>query len=328
MPMRDNFSVLNILTALCSGRLSRSEINFLIELSQSYAFSYLKFRYKNHSQVLLSEDLTLKELSIDAIAPLFERDDKGVFIKISKAFCDWEPRIESEERAVFFLNRLIAKSVEKYVAGILRQSDPFFSKILDSVNYLIGKENLVKKHILGMTYIICEGDNAKTGPLPDTGFILDLPADLFRDNKRMLSEILKYIGKYSDKVPAIPLNALVLKIKQIRYAEHPVSGVTANGNLTEVNSLLKKALDLTIAKMEGTYLEKNKINETEAMKIKNALTNVLKDMVNGGTAPGLHKYFLEQFPGLTFEDYEKRYQNIFEYLFKVMKSKIIEQIRD
>jgi hypothetical protein len=36
---------------------------------------------------------------------------------------------------------------------------------------------------------------------------------------------------------------------------------------------------------------------------------------------------LEQFSKLTFEDYERRYQNIFEYLFKVLKKEIAKQLK-
>lgn len=326
--MASKFSVLKILNDLYSGSLTRSEVNYLIELSQSYAFTYLKYRYKNRSQVLLSEDVTLNELSIDAIAPLFERDENGVFIKISKAFCEWEPRIESEERAVFFLNRLIAKSVEKYVAGLLRQSDPFFSKILDSVNYLVDKQGLVKKQFLGATYIVGQEDLTRSGPLPDAEFINGLPVILFRDNKIMLSAILDHIRNNSNKLPAIPLNALILKIKRLKYAENPQSITAVDQNLPEVDSIIRKAFDFTVAKLEVTYLGRNKITEAEAAGIRNGLANILKDVRDGGIVPGLHKYLLEQFPETSFEEYEKRYQNMFEYLFKVMKSKIAEQLKD
>ena len=67
--MKSTYSVLVILTLVCENKSSRSEVNHLIELSQSYAYSYLKYRYKNLSKILMSEDVTLQELAIDAIAP-------------------------------------------------------------------------------------------------------------------------------------------------------------------------------------------------------------------------------------------------------------------
>ncbi|MDP3831340.1 MAG: hypothetical protein Q8Q47_08725, partial [Ignavibacteriaceae bacterium] len=113
------------------------------------------------------------ELAIDAIAPLFERNENGELIQLIKAFNNWSPKIEAEEQAIFFLNRLVAKSTEKYASELLRQSDPFFSKILDSVNYLINKNGYIKKLIIGTTYIVENANTIKIGALPDSLSFID-----------------------------------------------------------------------------------------------------------------------------------------------------------
>jgi hypothetical protein len=325
--MKIAYSVLTILQSICENKSSRTEVNQLIELSQSYAYTYLKYRYKNLSKVLMAEDLTLQELAIDAIAPLFERNETGIFIKITKAFSDWEPRIDSEEKAVFFLNRIVAKSVEKYASELLRQSDPFFSKILDSVNYIIEKQGYKKKQILGTTYIVEDENLIKVGSLPDSKYINELPIELFSNNSKILVEIFNYLKSNTAKTYAIPLNVLVMKIKQFKSAGFNLADSVANGNEIEIESIISKALDVTISKMQESYLKKNKIDENEAKGIKKAIDSIVYDMRDGGINPGLHKYFLEQFSGLSFEDYENRYQNIFEYLFKVLKKEIAEQLK-
>jgi len=138
----------------------------------------------------MAEDLTLKEIAIDAIAPLFERNENGELTQIIKAFNNWTPKIETEEQAVFFLNRLVAKSIEKYASELLRQSDPFFSKILDSVNYLIDKNGYLKKFIIGTTYIVENENIIKIGALPDREFISELPIELFTDKKMQFQKYL------------------------------------------------------------------------------------------------------------------------------------------
>lgn len=324
--MKTSYPILNTLTNISERDVSRSEVNHLIELSQSYAYTYLKYRFKNLSKVLMAEDLTLQELAIDAIAPLFERNETGIFVKITKAFNEWEPKIDSEEKAVFFLNRIVSKSVEKYVSELLRQSDPFFSKILDSVCYLIEKQNYKKKQMLGTTYIVEDENIKRIGTLPDSKFIYELPIDLFIINNKILEEIFGFIKIKTDRTSAIPLNALVIKIKQIKSSSFNFSDSSSNGNETEIDSIVNKALISTITKMQESYQKKNKIDENEASGIKKALENIIYDMRDGGINLGLHKYFLEQFSELNFEDYESRYQNIFEYLFKVLKKEIADQL--
>lgn len=325
--MKCTYSVLAILQSICENKVSRTEVNLIIELSQSFAHSYLKYRYNNLNKVLMAEDLTLQELAIDAIAPLFERDETGTFINITKAFNDWVPRIETEEKAVFFLNRIVSKCVGKYIAELLRQSDPFFSKILDSVTYLIEKQNYKKKLIIGTTCIVEHENFKKIGALPDSKFMYDLPIELFSDNNKMMPELFNYIKNKTDKAAAIPLNALVLKLKQIKFSSFNLSDSAANGNEAEIDSVINKALNITISKMQETYLNKGKLDENETEGIKKAIENIVYDMRDGGINPGLHKYFLEQFLELTFEDYASRYQNIFEYLFKILKKEIADQLK-
>lgn len=326
--MKTAYSVLAILKSICENKASRTKVNHLIELTHSFTYSYLKYRYKNLNKVLMAEDLTLQELAIDSIAPLFERDEAGSFIKLIKAFNEWEPKIESEDQATFFLNRVTAKSTEKYVSELLRQSDPFFSKILDSINYLIEKHNFKKKLIIGTTYIVEDEDFKKIGSLPDSKFISELPIELFRHNNEILMRVFSYIKTNSDRSPAIPLNSLVLKIKHIKAETYDLSDTSTNGNGSEIDSILKKALDIAFTKMQETYVNKGKLEESEADRIKKAIESIVYDMRDGGINPGLHKYLMEKIPNLTFENYEIRYQNIFEYLYKILKKEIINQLQD
>jgi len=279
----------------------------------------------------LAEDVTIKELAIDAIALLFERNDAGDFTQIIKAFNEWTPRIVNEEQSLFFINRLVAKSVEKYVSDLLRKSDPFFSKILDSVNYFIEKNNYSKKQILGTTYIFEDAggngvrNNGITN-LPDRNFIYELPISVFNSAQNVVTAIFEYIKTDSDKFSAIPLNALVLKIKQVNASEF-ITKDSITDNNPEIDSILDKALNITFNKLQESYLDKNKIDLSEADAIKEALKLIAFDMRDGGINPGLHKYLMQSIDNLCFEEYKTKYQNIFEYLFKVLKKEIAEQLK-
>lgn len=325
--MKNSISVLRILHSICEHNCSRSEMNNLIELAYKTAYTYLNRRNKGLSKVLLAEDITLQEMAIDSIAPLFARDEAGDFVKLIKAFENWTPKIDSEETAQFFVNRLIARSVDKYISEILRESDPFFSKILDTITYLIEKVGYRKHNLIGTTYIVENENFMKTGALPDSKFINELPLELFYDNINIISKVFDYIKSNTDKAVAIPLNALVMKIKSVVMSEHRLPESYFNEQGTEVDSILNKALNTCIEKMNVSYVEKNKISEIEADRIRQALINITNDLRDGGINSGLHKYLLEQFPQLNFKDYEEKYQNLFEYLFKILKKEIAEQLK-
>lgn len=324
--MKNTYSAIKILLSLKSNQISRVEINHLIELAESYAFTYLKFRYKNLHKTLLAEDVTLNEIAIDAIAPLFERDEHGVFVKIKDAFEKWQPPIETEEKAQFFLNRLVSKSLEKYVSELLRDNDPFFSKILDSVNYQIEKQGFKKKQILGTTYIIESSGSQKIGCMPDAEFILTLPVELFKNMSNMLPNIIAYLKKQTEKEPVIPLNALINKLKRIKSNNFNFTDNVEFGNELTVESIIEHALNESYRKLNESYLSKGKISSEEKCKIEMALRSISLDLQDGGINPGLYKYFLEQFPDITFVDYQHKYQNMFEYLYKFLRKEIVKQL--
>lgn len=324
--MKNNYSVLKILQAVTCKEVSRAELNHLIELTQSYAYTYLKYCYKNLHKVFLAGDLTIKELAIDAIAPLFERDEREVFVKIKTAFDNWQPPIETEEKAQFFLNRLAAKSAEKYASELLRDSDPFFSKILDQVNYQIEKQGFKKKQILGKTYICESGDSLKIGCMPDTEFIFNLPVELFKNMSSLLPNIFAYLKNQAEKEAAIPLNALISKIKRIYTVEQNFSDTFEFGDAISVQSIIEYALKQSITKLNESYFDKGKISEEEKCKIEMSLKSISLDLQDGGINSGLHKYFLDQFPAITFTDYQHKYQNMFEYLYKFFKKEIVKQL--
>lgn len=266
-------------------------------------------------------DITLGEMALEVIAPLFERDSSGTFIRIEKSFIDWKPEIVSEEQAVFFINKLAAKSTEKYVSELLKASDPFFSKILHSVNYFVESRGFNKKQILGTTFIL-KDELLTPGNLPSSQFIYDLPAYLFNKKSNILDEIFDYIKINSDYAAAIPLNALVIKIKRTGFIDFEQSPIHDTSSIVEIESIIDRAVADAFNKLDSTYLKKNKIDGTESDAIKNALRKIAADLQNGGVNTGLHKYLIDEIPSLSFEDYRSNYQNMFEYLFKVLKKQI------
>jgi hypothetical protein len=316
-----------VLRAVCNHTVDHRGLNQLIELTQSFAYTYLKHRYSSFSHIPLAEDYTINEMAIDAIAFLFERDDSGTLIRIKQAFEQWTPEIKSEEQALFFINRLAAKSSEKYISELLKASDPVFSKIHRSVNYLIQTRGYKKKQIFGTTYIITD-EEINIGKLPDPQFIYDLPVNLFDSMQVIPGSIFDYIKNNSDRTPAIPLNAMVIKIQRSGAGEYIRNESIQPDNIFEIEIIADRAAESAIEKLEISYLGKHKISKEESEAIKKALRQAAMDMQDGGINTGLHKYLMQEMPSLSFEDYKEKYQNIFEYLFKILKREFIHHLEE
>lgn len=318
--------IVDFLLAICKNSIKHNDLNHLIELMQKIAHSYLRRRFRNQYKILLSEDVSLNELAIDSIALLFKRDETGCFVKIKSAFESWKPPITSEQEAEYFLNKLVAKSVEQYISEILRSSDPFFAKIINSVIYLASKENLIKKHFLGTTYYLEKDEEISPTNLPCGNFISSLPDNLFLEKDKMFKEIFAFIKSNTDYFPAIPLNALVLKIKEIVISGNNFPHSFNPEFNFEIESILDRSLKTTFEKLNNSYGITGKLNKSEIKLFEKAFESIAFDMKDGGLNPGLYKYFIETNDGLTMDEYKQKYQYIFEYLFKLFKKNIIREL--
>lgn len=117
----------------------QSSINQLVEISYKAALGYLRINGSKVNKIFAENDLTFSVAAISSIAPLFCKESVDGVLPIIKEFNSWQPPIQAEEDVLFFLNKVVARRVEQFVSQLLKEDDPFFAKILDSVNYLIKK---------------------------------------------------------------------------------------------------------------------------------------------------------------------------------------------
>ncbi|MCZ2267438.1 MAG: hypothetical protein LC124_01140 [Ignavibacteriales bacterium] len=286
-------------------------------------------------RIILRDEISLEDIAIDSITSLFERDQTGCFKNIVGLFNSWQPPIKSEEDALYFLNKLVQKRVEQYISFLLRESDPFFSKLMDSVNYLIkkhrpsepDKSSFKKINYFGTVFIVAsdtENISGKTIPIEE---FEKLPAELFIGKNNLLHNIFQYLNSETSYVSAIPFNALIHKLKELNTALYNISESTTeqNDNI-EINSIVAQALNKTIQKLDDTYISKEKLSMDEGEKFRKALMDISRDIKDGGVNPGLYKYLLAHIQALDEETYKQKYHNILEYLLKVLKQNIADEL--
>ncbi len=319
--------LLSIFQKICESEINQQEINFLVETSYKIALHYLRGYYKKLHKILQHDDLSLNDFAIDAIAPLFQRDENNSFSVIKKSFENWKPEIKTEADAEYFLNKITAKNVLQRVSSLLKNSDPFFAKILDSINYLIRKEDFKKIDYLGHVYIVESNAEVITNNIIDAETFDNLPSSLFADQKKLLTNIFHYLKTETKFYPAIPLNQLILKIKHLNISSHLFpDSIEGHCGKLEMAEKVNAGLLTAKQKLVSTYLNNNKINKDEAGKFENVLVDISVDLMDGGMNPGLYGYLEKHFTGLTRELYEENYHNIIEYLLRVMKSTIVEEL--
>jgi len=316
-------------TILCNYGTNEKEVNLLIEACTRIATTHLRLAYSRIQKLLVSDSLSLEDLAIDSIVRLFATSKEYNKTPIENAFHNWQPKITNEEEAIYFINKIVSNRVDQHINKLLRNSDPFFAKILTTVEHYIKKSNCKKLNHFGRICVIKENIFEITDTVIGDDEFSALPANLFLDNKDLFSKLFNYIKEETEHFPAIPINSLVYKLKYLNAQSFVANEITASPLLQiEIAEIVCAGLNFTIKKLEMGYIAKSKISVEEGDLLKNALTDIAEDLRNGGVSPGLHRYLQVHSKELSKEEYRQKYHNILEYLLKLMKNKVGELLQE
>jgi len=325
----EEISYYNFLRKLCNGEYNQREINNFVEQLFKLTLSYIRFRYNKIKRVAELNYNTIEDIAVEAIAPLFQRSNDTQNFAITDEIRKWNPPIESEDSAKFFINKLIAKRVEQHISFMLRESDPFFSRILDSLNYIIRKTGYCKTNYLGKIYITENGNSEIIWKVISVEEFENIPAVLLNDRKKLFSAIFNYLRTETDYFPAIPLNELIIRLKHINGTGYLAPNNTNEfADKMEINEFVKRGLKKTENKMKEVYLNKGKLTQNEYESFRSALKTMAEDLQDGGINRGLFLYLQPYFSEITDEEYQDKYHNILEYLLRLLKEKIAEELRE
>lgn len=302
-------------------------INSIIEKAYRIALKYLHYHQKKIINLISREEITIQELAIDCICDLFIKESGEDDLVIQKAFNKWEPKIETEEDAIYFLNKIVANRVEQHLFKLLRLNDPFFSKLLDSINYLVKQNGYKKIQFLGKTFITENEPNEFCKNFITSEAFDKLPLELFAQKKFLLKNILNYLKSETNFNPAIPLNDLVFKLKQINFTDYlAADSEDVLSKKIEIKEFIDIGLKAVNEKLNVSYFDKNKLTKEEISAIESALQEIALDLSNGGISPGLYNYLSPHLKGLSEIEYKEKYHNIMDYLIRVMKNTIANKL--
>ena len=321
------FSYYNFLQNLCVNKYDKIELDNFIGRLTKIAESYIRYNYSRIKKIVNTAQSSFRNIALEAITPLFLESNYNNQFIIVDLIKNWNPPIKSEEESLFFLNKIISNRIEQHISLKLRESDPLFSKLLNSINYLIRNGGYNKVNYLGKVYIT-ESTNKKIDWIViDDSEFQKIPSYLFYEKKVLLPSLFEYLKTESNYFPAIPLNELIFKLKHISQSDYIYKNSHEDvvGQI-EIDETVDSGLKYIEDKLKSTYYDKNKIDQAEYKNFKKALNILATDLRNGGVSSNLYTYLHPQFDDLTKETYQRNYHNIFEYLVKLFKNKVTEEL--
>ena len=134
-----------------------------------------------------------------------------------------------------------------------------------------------------------------------------LPGHLFKNRKTMLAEVFNYLDNETNFLPAIPLNSLVLRLRQFNTPTQVIQFNT-NGADTDfdVEEIVKFGVNSALSKLRDSYYSKGKLTDSERKYFEKTIQHIANDLRDGGVNRGLCAYLTFYMPDLEKQVYEDK----------------------
>lgn len=324
-----DLTLMKLLDELREESINQFNLNKLIECSYKLAIFNVRKNLNRIYNINKKWELSIEDIAIESISTLFITNEKRSMLNLRYSLLKWNNNINNDLDALYFLHKTISISVNQYINKLIKDSDPVFARVLDSINHFIKRHNFKKTNYFGTTYIMDETLSEITySPISPDEF-QSLPISYNeKSRKHVIYKVLDYLDTETDYYPAIPLNSLIKQIIE-NYKCFDVNDYTtvhAPVGQIYVDDIMQTAYDKVIMKLHESYLDKNKLTVEEVNLIKEALKDIAYDLKEAQLNWGLYNYIQTYDPELTKEEYKEKYQNILEYLVKKLKHFVKQQL--
>jgi hypothetical protein len=323
------------LSSLLSDAPSGLSIKDFASLCHKMAVVYLRKKDRNPAFCGLSLD----DLASDCIADLFQRDERGVFVKLASYFSApaWESK--SEDELLGATRRLVFSQVNQALYRIYRETDPSLGKLLRNLKNAVKSSSLVTLVQRQRETWIClnqeNGAAASLPAMPPEFLEAHLTASLRgeADLKQILAVLIEILNDQHDYRKSYPLTGLALIIRSAFTHLNTALEQENNGHdnfaAAEIEKMVAASVQTVKAKMRPAYVEKQKIHAEAYDLYFLAIHDMLaaEYVQNDGCNRSYFDYLRQHLELLTREEYQKRFRCHFEYLAKLTRQELLHQFK-
>ncbi len=353
-------SLTQLISNICSGTYSQSELLQFINLAQKISLSYLKFQEllgKRISGERVEAEGELDDLAIDCIAELFGTDGNGNFPQLKKYYelkIAELPEVNDAEVLVL-TRRLIIRKTKQELSRIFRERDPEGAKIVRNIKVAVRScEKLRVFRDMGKEFVFyTNGGNFHEAnwngeliahlrkdkpPIPEdilhTRFL-----DIYSPNDSVstsIKKLLEFIYGLDGFQNCLPMEAIIKLMRSIKFEAFRERLLTEETEATPLDHLESKEIESYIGvvmqdiwdKIQSQYIDTGKLEETKADIYSKALRDVLYDLIQKKDNSSYFRNLKYYLPELSQREYRQQERSVFEYLAKVAKREFRKHLKE
>jgi hypothetical protein len=333
-----------LLKSILKGEFSRHELDKLAYIALQIALVRVEQYIESGKINLNTFQMSARSIAVYCISDLFLPDRNGELKKINSFFSD-EKDIEllDEDKARYFFRSLVFMKIQDGLARLWGEIDPIYNKILRNLRHHININPEIKKFkMLGEIYIYSAPDNSLNDrcpsmPMEELEFNLHSRLRGNDDHSDCLELMLEILNEQTEYQKFYLLSDMADVIRRIHTLKINHS-IETNYNLSEtpdsddLEKIITNCMTLTRKKLYTKYVNSEKMGKELFDKFFHAIEEIIFDAFlycnKDGNNQSYFSIVQKHIPEITNEQYRKEYHNIFEYLVKLSKDDIREQLKE
>jgi hypothetical protein len=322
--------------ALLDGDLKHEQVNFLVNAAQSLAVQLLSLKFIHRPGLRKMIAMDVRDLGVDAIADLFERDEHNQLLHFKIYFSSVDAAALSREELLLHFRRLISSAVNQHVMHLFRDLDPGLGKIIRNIKLsVISHKTVIEIDRFDELCIapIHAEMNEHLPALTQELLFQHLESqikgnELIPGLLSILSRCLREQTEYSRIVPLIMVAIVFRDILVSKQSPIPENEENSSASF-ETRDLVSRKIT-QIQESVGSIYSRNKHVNIETMTTYFAvIRDVLEAKMNSGdgVVRSLYDGMKTHEPKMSSSEYHKCHRSKLEYFYKLCREAIADELR-
>lgn len=325
-----------LVRSIVSDKPSQLDTRRFVQVCYDLARAYLKVTRKRFllSDVILANPE--KDLALDAIAELFERNSDGQFVRLQKAYAAANWSDLGENSLWTATRRIVCGEVSDSLFKFYRMADTSLAKIIRNLKRAVNDNLHLELHrAFGQIIISLRGERVRKGQSVTPEMLESWLSQRLQGSYSLqnISDVLVlFLEHTSDHCSGLSLSMTAVCIRnvtvrlQIPLADEKetISLLNADEFTREINFSVSKILD----DRRPFYISRNRLTRDEYSAIGRAVNIRLQSFFNSTRTDTESNYEAcrMEFDNLSKAEYRRRYRNVFEYLFQLSRAELIKRV--
>jgi hypothetical protein len=281
--------------------------------------------------------LSLPDIAVDCIAPLFERDASGRFPQLDRYFTRLNWRDRSPDELAAYARRLVCSAVHQGVCRLWKETDHSLANILRNLKAGVTKSRTLRLVDEGGEMWV-ESRTGQTQDLPEMSQeYLDAHISPVVASESTIPRILERLGEFLNEEHqyrrGVPLVMLAVTIRFATTRAGALDDESAEPWNSMSRQEIEEYIDAAVARMNSamasTYVDTGKTDSAHFAAYLAAVRRLLicRYVSNDGEQVTLYSLLAECTRDLSKDTYRERHRNKLEYLFHCTEKELLGSVK-